>query len=215
VLDAVDKVAAIRTESLALRLRSLEYLADTLLRLEGFQVIVAQVQLVGRLAAGFALQIAALLDFGLLVLDDRLHLVLEGLLQQDIVPIQIQGLVQAAHEALKRFIVLEIEKGHLGVAIEVQVAQIVDITHGLNWRWSHVVFVVVVTVDQAHVKELQLRHRDLGFSHTGSQHILAELGLCSVWGIWNQGSGHRQVQRDGQRSGLQIYYFSIVKFLIF
>jgi len=30
-------------------------------------MIVAQVQLVGRLAAGFALQIAALLDLGLLV----------------------------------------------------------------------------------------------------------------------------------------------------
>jgi len=178
-------------------------------------VIVAQVQLVGRLAAGFALQIAALLDLGLLVLDDRLHLVLEGLLQQDIVPIQIQGLVQAAHEALKRFIVLEIEKGHLGVAIEVQVAQVVDITHGLNWRRSHIVLVVVVTVDQAHVKELQLRHRDLGLSHTGPQHILAELGLCSVRRIWNQGSGHGQVQRDGQRSGLRIDYFSSLIFLTF
>lgn len=158
MLDAVDKVAALRTESLVLRLGPLKYLTDTLLRLQSFQVIVAQVQLVGCLASCFALKITTLLDLRLLMLYDRLHLILKGLLQQDIVPIQIQGLIQTAHKALQRLIMLQIEIWHLRVAIEVQITQVIYIANGLNWRRGYIVVIIVVAVHQAHVKEFQLRH---------------------------------------------------------
>lgn len=152
MLDAVDKVAALRTESFVLRLGPLKYLTDTLLRLQSFQVIVAQVQLVGCLASCFALKITTLLDLRLLMLYDRLHLILKGLLQQDIVPIQIQGLIQTAHKALQRLIMLQIEIGHLRVAIEVQITQVIYIANGLNWRRGYIVVIIVVAVHQAHVK---------------------------------------------------------------
>lgn len=158
MLNAIDKVGAIGAKALALRLRPLEDLPDPLLRLQSLEVIVAQMQLVGRLAARLALQVAALLDLGLLVLDDGLDLVLEGLLQQHVVAIQIQSLVQAAHEALQRLVVLEIEEGQLGATRVVQVSQVVHLAHGLDRSWNHLVLVVIVIVQQAHVEELELRH---------------------------------------------------------
>lgn len=158
VLNTVDKVGAVRTESLTLGLRPLKDLPDTLLGLQSLQVVVAQVELVGSLAAGLALEIAALLDVGLIVLDDGLYLVLEGLLQQDVVPVHVQALVQAADEALERFVVFQVEERHLGVAGEVEISQSVDITQGLGWRRSHLVLGIVIVVHQTHMEELQLGH---------------------------------------------------------